>query len=153
MLYLFYVGQHLLESVLWSLPESKAFVTLWGRPLQVLLPLVFLLVLLWQRDSFWYVHLKSQQNSPIYSLKTLMLSWLPGESALLALPCSQWQKAMPWFLQTWNVFPSLCSPLMSLSGKGTNLVRNWRLILELQSSWLLKWWTMTLFPSQRTCGV
>lgn len=46
---MFGVGQHLLESILWSLAESKAAIALWGRPLQVLLPLVFLLVLLCKR--------------------------------------------------------------------------------------------------------
>lgn len=41
----------------------------------------------------------------------------------------------------------------SIPGTGTNPVRSWKWISGLRSSWLLKWWTTTLFPSPRTCGV
>lgn len=128
----------------WTTPERSRGAARGGLA-GVWLPFVFRLVLSWQRDGWWCNRLKSLQNSPIYFLKPLTLSWSPGWVCCAGL-------AVPWCAQRWA---ALCSQhrCLSLSGTGTNLGRSWRLTLELQSSWLLKWWTTTLSPSQQTCGV
>lgn len=109
LLHLFYVGQRLLGSILRSLAEKKAASALWGRPLQVLLPWVFLR----RRDTSRYVHQKSQQNSPVCSVKALMLSDCLG-SLLCSLCHAGKPKHHASVLQTWDVLASLLSALMSL---------------------------------------
>lgn len=111
-------------------------------------------VLLRQRDRWQCSHLKSQQNSPVYFFKDLnagLVAWV-SRLCLLCHVCVAKSHALI-FTNVRCVPQPAFSSHVSLSCKGTSLVRNWRLILELQSSWLLKWWTMTLFPSQQTCGV